>query len=68
MPTFLDVGKRIELLTILVVVMLKSYMAATHKVSLSIFTDFSGYIFNIVGENITSNSHIDNSDAKVVAG
>ena len=30
--------------------MLKSNMAATQKVSWSIFTDLSGYIFNIVGE------------------
>ena len=30
--------------------MLKSNMAATQKVSWSLFTDFSDYIFNIVGE------------------
>ena len=30
--------------------MLKSNMAATQKVSWSIFADLSGYIFNIVGE------------------
>ena len=36
--------------TIMVVAMLKSNMAATQKVSWSIFTDLSGYIFNIVGE------------------
>ena len=50
MPTFLVVGKRMDWLTILVVAILKFNMDATQKVSRFIFTDLSGYIFNIVGE------------------
>ena len=50
MPTFLFVGKSMDWLTVLVVAMLKSNMAATQKVSWSIFTELSGYVFNIVGE------------------
>ena len=50
MPTFLVAGKKMDLLTILVLAMLKSKYGCHPESKLVNIYDLSGYIFNIMGE------------------